>query len=174
MKKLWLYLLVFGIVTGQAYSQTTVTAETSNNTSASSTFPGLTDFRTTDPTTTPSPWTLGAAIETNPLDIVPGNISKTNVHSLMDPSFAGKILVETQSWFCNQSPLGSYSKTYSSGNAPTFTECAPHFDVGYDSNDQVHANSAIEDIFSRGLTGLWLTPAVGHSIAVQGRPQAPR
>lgn len=171
MKKLWLYLFVFGLVAGQAYSQTTtVAAETSNNTSASSTFPGLTDFRTTDLTTTPSPWTLGAAIETNPFDITPANVSKVNVHKLMDPSFTGKILVETQTWFCNQSPLGSYSKTYSSGNTHSFSECAPHLDVGYDSNDQVHANSAIAEMFSRGLDGFMADTSGGAFDCRTGPP----
>ena len=91
MKKLCQYLLAFCVIIGQAQSQTTtVTAETSNNTSASPNFPGLLDFRNTLTQDTPSPWTLGSGLETERFDAVPLNVSKVNVHSLMDPSFTRK------------------------------------------------------------------------------------
>ena len=165
MKKLCQYLLALCVIIGQAEAQTTtVTAETSNNTSASSSFPGLTDFRTTLTSTTPSPWTLGSFIETNPFDSTPLNVSKVNVHSLMDPSFAGKILVETQSWFCNQSPLTSYTRTYVAGqNDHSFPQCGSHLDVLYDSNDQVHADAAVNEMSARGFDGFMADTSGGST-----------
>jgi hypothetical protein len=152
MPKLWMYLLVFNLFAGQIYSQTTtVTAETSNNTSASSTFLGLTDFRTTDPTTTPT-FFLGNPIETNPFDAPAGNTSKLNVHSLMYSGFNGKILVETQTWFCAAKST-SLLRNYSAQNSHSFDQCQEHLVAGYDSDNAAHAAAAVEDMFSRGLDG---------------------
>jgi hypothetical protein len=152
MNKLWKYLFVFSLLAGQIYSQTTTVAiETSNNTSASSIFVGLSDFRTTDPTTTPT-FTLGSLLETNPFDPPAGNVSKLNVHALMYPGFNGKILAETQTWFCSAQTT-SLTRNYSSQNSHSFPQCNEHLVVGYDSDDATHAASAVDDMLSRGFDG---------------------
>jgi hypothetical protein len=162
MRKLCLCPFLWGIMVVSAHCQTTtVTAESSNNTSASSTFAGFTDFRTNDSTTTPIV-TLGSPLETNPFDPAPRNISKVNVHSLMYPGFNGKILVETQTWFCS-SANNTFSRNYSSQNSHSFSQCNEHLAVGYDSDDGTHANAAIDDTFSRGFDGFIADVAGGQN-----------
>src|SRR5579859_5211310 len=152
MRKLSLCLLGWSILAASSYCQnTTVTVETSNNTSASASFSGFTDFRTTDPTTTPN-ITLGFPIESNPFDQTPANISKVNVHSLMYTGFNGKILVETQTWFCS-TVTAQFHRDYTTSNPHAFPQCNEHLVVGYDSDDATHASSAIDDMFSRGFDG---------------------
>lgn len=161
MKMMSLRMLFLFVLAVQAAAQTTTRSnEESNNTSASSNFAGLTDFRTTDPLTTPSPWTLGTPIQTNPFDSSPGNVSKINVHSLMYPGFNGKILVETQTWFCS-SLNGTFPRDYSQQNTHHFDECVPHLSVGYDSNAVSYATAAVNDMFSRGFDGFMADMAGG-------------
>jgi hypothetical protein len=82
----------------------------------------------------------------------------------MDPSFTGKILVETQSWFCNQAPFTSYTRTYVAGqNDHSFTKCGSHLDVLYDSNDQTHADAAVKEMFDRGFDGFMADTSGGST-----------
>ena len=155
-------------------------SERNNNTSASSTFPGLTDKRTND-TNTNTPWRLGDSLPlTNPYDIVPANVSKgrflpntttiapTNIRTLMYSGFNGKILAATQTWFCHpRSPSdGTLVRNYNpptSTNVFSFDECGPHLDIGYDNTDPNHASAAIEDMFARGFDGFAADISGGQS-----------
>jgi hypothetical protein len=65
---------------------TTLSAETSNNTSASSLFNDTYNTK------------YGA--NTTNGDAVPGNVSKVNIRSLLYPNSTTRVFAHTQSWFC--------------------------------------------------------------------------
>lgn len=90
---------------------TTLTAETSNNTSASSSFAGLPNG-----------------------DLSPTNISKVNVHTLLNTGSDVKVYAHTVGWWGGTS----------------------HPNVGYSSTDPAHVKAEIDDMQSRGIDGLVL------------------
>ena len=161
-----LFLLTLALpVCAQQFGPTSLAAESANNTSASSSFGGLTDFRTADANTSPA---LGGAIITNPFEITPVNISQIDpgaprggfgdVHTLVYSGFNGKIFVETQTWYCDDASdghLGTITRNYSANNSHTFNICNQHQITGYNSNDASHAqaNAAVDDMAARGFDG---------------------
>ena len=166
LASLCLVVLLFSTtLPAQQFGPTTLSAESAKNSSAAASFGGLTDFRTADTNTSPA---LGGPIITNPFEIVPVNISKIDagaprggfgdVHNLMYSGFNGKIFVETQTWYCDDSThghLGTLVRDYSSTNNHSFSICNQHQITGYNSNDasNAQANAAVDDMFSRGFDG---------------------
>lgn len=165
----------------------TLANETTNNTSASTSFGGFADYRTTDPNATDpagtiSPKTVGQAIVSTPFDVVMNNssspvnvatgrfvsgtmtVAPTNIRTLAYPGFSGKILGETQEWFCTQDNATPFKIDYNPGflggtdsNTHTFKECGGHLDVGYDSDDTInipsHGQMQIDNMYQRGFDG---------------------
>jgi hypothetical protein len=149
-------------MSAQQVGPTTLTAESANNTSASSSFAGLTDFRTADSNTVPS---LGSPIVTNPFEVTPKNVSKLDpgaprgsvgdVHNLVYNGFNGKVFVETQTWSCTSAHghMSQITRNYSSSNSHVFATCNQHQLSGYDSVTASQDSAAIDDMFSRGFDG---------------------
>ena len=82
---------------GAAAAQTTFTALSSNNTSASTNFSGKSDTRS-------------GVLNVN-YDPAPGNVSHLDTHDLVFPGFNGKIFVNFLNWFstsidCSTSDAG--------------------------------------------------------------------
>jgi Bacterial Ig domain len=143
---------------------TTVTRETSNNTSASTLFTdiynrGSGNFSNGDAAVHGRP--AGQPGDTN------GAVSKLSVHNLLYAHHTTKIYVETQSWFChntsNENPDGTLDP------ARSVNSCrSPHVDIGYTSTLQAKVNDQVADMESRGIDGLifnWNDNATDNSEA---------
>jgi len=127
---------------------TSVKAETSNNTSASDAFTGRYDkwVRTTNPDgVTTSTHDTGTIMNNGAL--VGANISKVNIHS-MYPSPTTLFWTTSQSWFTTDPAnlvAGKLKDDAQSGN---------HLDIGYNNADLAQGQKQIDDMISRGLDGL--------------------
>ncbi len=117
-----LVLVVLFAFVSQLFAQTTITptttlsAETGNNTSAASTFAGLSNG-----------------------DLPAGNVSKENVHKLLNSDLSAKVYAHFMGWW------GSSS----------------HINIGYDSSDPTQVHNQISDMMSRGIDGViidWYGP----------------
>lgn len=127
---------------GTASAQTTFTALSSNNTSASSNFPGKTDTRSgvVNPNYNPGP----------------GNVSHLDTHDLVFPGFKGKIFANFLNWFsssvnCTTSDAGLCSQ------GPSRETCNTFMVTDYNSNDSNQVHDQMNDIASRHLDGAIIT-----------------
>src|SRR5579871_6254931 len=130
------------ILAGTALAQTTFTSASSNNTSASSSFPGKTDTRT-------------GVVNAN-YDPAPGNVSHLDTHDLVFPGFKGKIFVNLLNWFstsvnCTTSDAGLC------GQGPLRETCNTFMVTDYNSNDLTQVHDQMNDIRSRHLDGALIT-----------------
>jgi PKD repeat protein len=137
---------------GQAVTfapDTSLSAETSNNTSASNAFTGRYDQwqRTTNPDKTTSTHDTGIILNNGAL--VGANISKVSVKTLF-PSSTAKFWVTSQSWFTTNSANVNATTGKLKDNALS----GSHIDIGYSSADAAQGQRQIDDMISRGLDGL--------------------
>jgi hypothetical protein len=129
------------LLAGLAAGQTTYTAVSGNNTSASSNFTGNHDNRT---------GVLNVEFEP-----VPGNVSHLDTHDLVFPGWGGKIFVNFLNWFstsdsCSSGPAGI------GGWGPVRLTCASHILTQYNSNDAVQVHAQMNDILARHFDGAML------------------
>jgi len=134
--------LAFFFLGAVAVAQTTLTAVSNNNTSASTNFPGKTDARS-------------GVLNTN-YEPVPGNVSHLDTHDLVFPGFQGKIMVNFLNWFstsanCTTSDAGLC------GQGPSRETCNTFMVTGYNSNDLTQVHDQMNDIRSRHLDGALIT-----------------
>ncbi len=130
------------ILAGTALAQTTFTSASSNNTSASSGFPGKTDTRT-------------GVVNAN-YDPAPGNVSHLDTHDLVFPGFKGKIFVNLLNWFstsvnCTTSDAGLC------GQGPLRETCNTFMVTDYNSNDLTQVHDQMNDIGGRHFDGAMIT-----------------
>jgi len=137
-----LFTMVLSILTAAASQAqlvinptTTYTAETSNNTSASSMFTDV-YFITNK----------NARVSNG--DAVPRNVSKVDVHALYGNTNT-KIFAEWQAWWCHQTS----NELNGTLNPDTSQHsCSSHIDIGY-SNTQAQVTAEVNDMMSRGFAG---------------------
>jgi PKD repeat protein len=125
---------------------TTLTAETSNNTSASGAFTARYDEWARD---LPDGGTRDTGTIFNNGTLPPGNISKVSIKTMLPNSPATKFWVTSQSWFTT-CPANLNAAT---GKLKDNAQCGSHIDIGYD-NDAAQAQKQIDDMISRGFDGL--------------------
>ncbi len=115
---------------------TTYTAETSNNTSASSMFTDVYFITKQNATVSNG-------------DAVPRNVSKVDVHALYGNNNT-KIYAEWQAWWCH---LTSNEQANGTLNPNTSQHsCSSHIDIGY-SDTQSQVTAEVNDMLSRGFAG---------------------
>jgi len=128
---------------GLAYSPTTtVSVQTSSNTSASSAFTDIYyNYHT-------------KKVQANANgDMVPANISKVSVKSLLTGDAANaKLMAYTQNWFCHNAANESNGLLIT-GTAPQTPNCGSHIDIGYNSGDATQIANTVADMRSRGFQG---------------------
>ena len=117
-----LAVLLGSIGAGAAAAQTTSTlaAETGNNTSASS-FP-----------------------QHDNGNVVAGNVSKLDTHTLLYPGATTSIYAHLVPWFCMPGTTG----------ADGIQRCNGHILTGYNSNDATTVKNQVSDMISRGINGM--------------------
>ncbi len=74
-------------------------------------------------------------------NVVAGNVSKIDTHSLLYPGATTKIYAHLLPWFCT---------TSDGGNPP---RCNGHVLTGYNSNDAAEVKKQVDDMVSRGMQG---------------------
>ncbi len=141
MRILFRVLLVVAAITAfvpllTAQNNTTLTAQTANNTAACQSagspsycqagFTGMTDSAT------------------GTFNPAPGNVSLVNVHSLLYSGATTKMFAYYLPWFC----MTSGSTTTGPG-----TSCDNHLQVGYTSNNSATVNGQVNDMIQRGFDG---------------------
>ncbi|HLJ30490.1 MAG TPA: hypothetical protein VKY85_27550 [Candidatus Angelobacter sp.] len=136
------FCLSLTFLAGIAAAQTTFSAVSGNNTSASSNFPGKSDTRT---------GVLNANYEP-----VPGNVSHLDTHDLVFPGFKGKILVNFLNWFstsanCTTSDAGLC------GQGPLRETCNTFMLTDYNSNDLNQVHDQMNDVAARHFDGAMIT-----------------
>src|SRR5438270_3039243 len=114
-RNLWIFTLLTGIAAGQ----TTYTAVSGNNTSASSNFTGNVDNRS-------------GVLNPN-YEIAPRNVSKLDTHDLVFPGYGGKIFVNFLNWFSTTGCSSSHAGI--GGWGPVRITCGSHIPTQYNSND---------------------------------------
>jgi len=125
---------------------TTVSAQTSNNTSASSAF-----------TDTYFDFNTGKVQANANGDMIPANISKLPVSTLLSGAAASApVWVETQTWFCTKASNIGSNGLLITGTAPRTPACGSHIDVGYNSGDATQIANTVTDLESRGISGVIL------------------
>jgi len=101
-----------------AQTTSTLTAETGNNTSASS-FP-----------------------QHDNGNVVAGNVSKLDTHTLLYPGATTSVYAHFQPWFCMP------------GSGSPVQRCHGHILTGYNSNDATTVKNQVTDMISRGIQGV--------------------
>jgi hypothetical protein len=131
---------------------TTVDAERANNTAASPRF--LDDYANFE-TFAQSGNSNGDFVPgpTAATDLTRGRISKVPLSTLLPAGAPTLLLAETQTWFCH---LATNETTLPDGGAGLVhgSQCGSHIDVGYNSDDPAHVHLQVEDLLSRGLSGV--------------------
>ncbi|HEY0565182.1 MAG TPA: hypothetical protein VGC88_06335 [Terriglobales bacterium] len=125
--------LIFSV---SAVSQTTLSHETSNNTSAcdSSGTHGYCQ----------APF-AGMSDSTGTVNPAPANVSTEDVHQLLYSGNTTKVFTHFQPWFC----MNAGSLTTGPG-----TSCSSHIQVGYNSNDAATVAEQLADMQRRGFDGV--------------------
>lgn len=127
-----------------ATAQTTLSAETSNNTSACS--------AVGTPSYCNGAFTGMSSSSSGSYNAAPGNVSDVDIHDALYPGTTTLVVAHYQPWFCMQS--GSTATGVG-------TNCGGHVQVGYDSNDAATVNGQMNDMIRRGLDGVvvdWYGP----------------
>ena len=117
---LGLALLLGGAAGAAAQTTSTLAAETGNNTSASS-FP-----------------------QHDNGNVVAGNVSKLDTHTLLYPGATTSIYAHLVPWFCMPGTTG----------ADGIQRCNGHILTGYNSNDATTVKNQVSDMISRGINGV--------------------
>ena len=131
-----------------AYSATTLSSQTANNTAACA--------AAASPSYCQAKWVGVSDSTSGTYDPLPGNVSTVDIHSLIPGGSATKVLAHFQTWFC-----------MNSGSASTGvgTSCGGHLQVGYNSNDSYTVNGQLNDMRRRGLNGVvvdWYGPTLNN------------
>ncbi len=123
---IWLYSV--------AHAQTTLTGETSNNTSACSAASGYCQGAFTGMSDSTS----------GTYNAPPGNVSHADMHAIEYSSATTALFVHFMPWFCMQPG--------SSATGPG-TSCNSHIQVGYNSDDPATVKAQMSDMQARGFLG---------------------
>jgi hypothetical protein len=131
--------LVFLITASAAFSQTTTTLDeqTKNNTAACS--------AANSPSYCQAAMGSMSSAGSGTYNAAPGNVSKSNIHSMLYSGSTTQVFTYYEPWFC-----------MSAGSTSTGTGslCTSHIQVGYNSNDAATIHGQMDDIQSRGFDGL--------------------
>lgn len=139
---------VFLLLCPLAYSATSLSVQTGNNTAACASVGS--------PAYCQAKW-LGLSDATSGLyDALAGNVSQVNIHTLIPGGNATKVLAHFQPWFC----MTSGSTITGIG-----TSCGGHLQVGYNSNNGSLITAQMNDMHRRGFNGVavdWYGPTLNN------------
>ena len=148
MRHLWVVSAFLLLLCPLAYSATSLTAQTSNNTAACAT--------AGSPSYCQAKWVGLSDSNSGIYDLVPGNVSPVNIHSLIPGGSSTQVLAHFQPWFC----MNAGSTSTGVG-----TSCGGHLQVGYNSNDSSAVNGQLNDMIRRGFNGVvvdWYGPTLNN------------
>jgi hypothetical protein len=136
VKYLGCLLLLFAALFTQAQTTTSLSQQTSNNTSGCA--------------SAGSPLYCQAGVSAmsdanGTFNAAPGNVSKQDVHSLLYSGNSTKIFAYYMPWFC----MNAGSSATGAG-----TNCQSHIQVGYNANDYNTVHGQLGDMQARGFDGV--------------------
>lgn len=141
-------VFAFGLLCPLAYSATSLSSQTANNTAACA--------AAGSPSYCHAKWVGLSDSTSGTYDPAPGRISTVDIHSLIPGGSATKVLAHFQPWFC----MNSGSTSTGVG-----TSCGGHLQVGYNSNDSYTVNGQLNDMRRRGFNGVvvdWYGPTLNN------------
>ena len=141
-------VFAFVLLCPLAYSATSLSAQTANNTAACA--------ATGSPSYCQAKWVGLSDSTSGTYDALPGNVSTVDIQSLIPGGSATKVLAHFQPWFC----MNSGSTSTGVG-----TSCGGHLQVGYNSSDSYAINGQLNDMRRRGFNGVvvdWYGPTLNN------------
>jgi hypothetical protein len=131
-----------------AYSQTSLSAQTVNNTAGCA--------AAGSPSYCLAKWAGLSDSTSGTYDALASNVSMVDIHSLIPGGNATKVLAHFQPWFC----MNTASTSTGVG-----TSCGSHLQVGYNSNNSSTVNGQMNDMRRRGFNGVvvdWYGPTLNN------------